>query len=469
MAEIRLVKSLQRKVAVISSIAIGTALVLGIHGAQMAERAEQHQHLDMHLAEVAQTVFEFTKEEARKAASLNKTLQQHTYLPSSANLDMRFQVWLRDGAVLLQTNDSGSQQALMPLDQAGFATGMVDGLEGRKFSLPSPDGSFVVQVAEQFEDRDNDAPTLLHYYFLPIALPLLFSMLATWTLLRRSADALDALVHRLQHMDLNNLNTVRIDKPTHEILPVIEEVNDLFKRASNAMQTEQRFTAMAAHELRTPWAGIKAQAQLALRARTEDDRQDALRAVIGGVNRASHVFDQLFDLTRLETTGQDLSARFARVQFTEVYQQVMDDLKSKAAVKLMQLSTDFAAPELHGLDFAIYLLLRNLLANAILYGPEGGAVAISTALQDRAFRLCVDDSGPGIPVEARASAFERFNRLNQHGPDGVGLGLSIVLKVVEMHRATIELLDSPLGGLRVQVTFSCGADQTAPPLQERTV
>jgi signal transduction histidine kinase len=108
---------------------------------------------------------------------------------------------------------------------------------------------------------------------------------------------------------------------------------------------------------------------------------------------------------------------------------------------------------LYGLDFALFLLLRNLISNAILYGNEGGRIDISTECVDDKTILCVDDSGKGIPVEAREMAFERFNRLDQHGSDGVGLGLSIVRKVVELHNGTIELLDSPLGGLRVRVTL----------------
>ena len=453
MSEILQVHSLQRKVAVITSAAVAVALLLGISGARMAEELEQHQHLDMHLQEVAQTLLALAAEDARNAAAPLHRATPRVFPHNPANADLHFQVWLKDGAVLLQTNVAESTLPLMPLEQQGFASASVQGKPGRVYALDSPDKAFAVQVAEQFEDRDNDTATLLRYYFLPIALPLLLSMLVCGVLLRRSAAALDRFADRIRHLDLLNMGPVVIDQPSREILPVIDEVNALFQRANNALLTEQRFTSVAAHELRTPWAGIKAQAQLALKARSPQDLQESLQSIIGCVNRASHVFDQLFDLTRLESSGEEITSKFQPVPVASVYQQVMDDLDSKAVAKRIAVYTRWDQPLLYGLDFALFLLLRNLISNAILYGNEGGRIDISTECVGNKTVLYVDDSGKGIPAEAREMAFERFNRLDQHGSDGVGLGLSIVRKVVELHNGTIELLDSPLGGLRVRVTL----------------
>jgi two-component system OmpR family sensor kinase/two-component system sensor histidine kinase QseC len=108
---------------------------------------------------------------------------------------------------------------------------------------------------------------------------------------------------------------------------------------------------------------------------------------------------------------------------------------------------------MEGLPFGLFLVMRNLLANAVLYCPPGGRVQLTTSLEGGCPVITVDDSGPGIPPENRERAFERFNRLGQYETEGVGLGLSIVLMVVELHGARISLLDSPLGGLRCQVVF----------------
>jgi signal transduction histidine kinase len=190
-----------------------------------------------------------------------------------------------------------------------------------------------------------------------------------------------------------------------------------------------------------------------LKATNKKDLDEALKFVIEGIDRASHVFEQLFDLSRLESTSKDISDKFRPIDVAGVYAQVMDDLAIKVREKSTSSHARFDVPTLVGLEFAFFLLLRNLLANAIQYGGERGHIEVSTQTRDQETILYVDDSGKGIPEEARQSAFERFNRLNQHGPDGVGLGLSIVQRCVELQGGRIELQDSPLGGLRVQVSF----------------
>jgi signal transduction histidine kinase len=165
------------------------------------------------------------------------------------------------------------------------------------------------------------------------------------------------------------------------------------------------------------------------------------------------MLDQLLDLARIEALPNDGTRRLEQVNISEVYEDVMNDLEPARAKKQISLGALFLVTELHGHEFGLYVLLRNLLANAILYSPMGGRVEVHCAPQGKRISLTVDDAGPGIPAVDRESAFERFNRLGQMQTEGVGLGLSIVLSVVELHGAKIELLDSPLGGLRVQVLF----------------
>ncbi len=455
MVDLLQVKSLQHRIAVITTCVAIVTLILGVGGARMAEDAAQKKHLDLHLEEVAQTVLGFTENEVQRADSVKP--QQHSmprvYLPNEANSDLIFQVWLKDGNLLLHTNDTESQRPLLPLTLRGFETGLVKGKEGRIFCLAAKDGAIIIQVAEQFEDIDRDTPTMLRFYFLPIALPLLLLMFATWALLRRASKAIDELVHQLRHIDINEMGLVEVDNDAHEVVPLVAEVNNLVQKANSAIMTEQRFTAMAAHELRTPMAGIKAQAQMARKARNQEDLHEALGYMISGIDRASHVFDQLFDLSRLDSTGKNVAAKFLPVRISNIYEQVMHDLAGKAGEKRISRHTRFDVPTIDGLEFAWFLLLRNLLANAIQYSDPGGHIEVSTQRQGENSILYVDDAGRGIPKEARESAFERFNRLDQHGPDGVGLGLSIVQKCVELQGGRIELQDSPLGGLRVSLKF----------------
>lgn len=443
MHEIKRLGSLQTNVWEINALAVSIALVLGGGGAFFVEHAEHKQDFDLHLRAEAQTILGFAEKQTAT------TLQTVTL----ENKELTFQVWRRNGPLLLQSNEPVNAQPLVPLQQLGFTSDTVKGEDIRKFAIQSNDGQVVVQVAERFDEHSSVFLSLLLYFWVPAALPLLFSMLAIRWRQRRAERSLETLANRLHNHNLLDPRPMDIEATTHEIEPVVEEVNSLFQRANNAILTEQRFTAMAAHELRTPWAGIKAQAQMAQMAHSDAELQDALRALVGGINRASHVFEQLFDLAHMESLSQDITSRFSNIELVTVFHQVMDDLKCKATVKQIDVTKDFSHRYVHGLDFAIYLLLRNLLANALLYTPAHGRVEVSAQKSSQVVVLSVDDSGPGIPKNARTDAFERFNRLGRHGADGVGLGLSIVLQIVKMHRGQINLQDSPLGGLRVQITL----------------
>jgi two-component system OmpR family sensor kinase/two-component system sensor histidine kinase QseC len=233
----------------------------------------------------------------------------------------------------------------------------------------------------------------------------------------------------------------------------LQSLDFLVSRISHARTVENNFTAVAAHELRTPLAGIRAQAQIASKARDQEELQEALDSVLIGVDKAKKVVEQLIDLAKVESTGDDIEWSKLPIRLSTIYEQVMEELTPVAVSRKVNLKVAFEGDHINGLDFAIYILLRNLIANAILYCPLGGSVNVQTQRQGDDVILTIDDTGPGIPVEARANAFEKFNRLGKNGPDGVGLGLSIVAQVAELHKAKIDLLTSPLGGLRAQVVF----------------
>jgi two-component system OmpR family sensor kinase/two-component system sensor histidine kinase QseC len=226
------------------------------------------------------------------------------------------------------------------------------------------------------------------------------------------------------------------------------------ERASSVISLEQRFTSVAAHELMSPLAGIRAQAQLARRAASQEELQQALQAVMTGVDHAARVFEQLLDLTRMEGLSHERQSQFKPIDLQAMLQNVHDELRPILMRKSMRYLESCKARELQGVEFAIYLLLRNLVANAIRYTPEGGTVEVSSVQIGDQLLLCVDDSGPGIPEADRQRVFERFNRLQQSGDEGIGLGLFIAQQAAVLHGASIELLDSPLGGLRAQVCFS---------------
>ncbi len=453
MPEVVLVRSLQRRVALVSAAVMSTALVIGVIGMELVEAIEHQHMLDGRLEQLAGTILHFVDDVPDETT----VVAAHSLLKVSDGKKDKsiysYQVWLTKGSLLLQSPDASTTQPLKHLAKLGFDSVSINGEMTRVFSMLSSDRSVVIQVAEPIEEREDDIGMTLRFYLATLALPFGLSMVATWVLLRRSFRALDTLAERLQQHHLLDIGPVNTDQPTEEFAPVFQAVNSLFHRTGQAFMMEQRFTSVAAHELRTPWAGIRAQAQIACNAQSQDEVKAALQSIIRGVDRASHVFDQLFSLTRMESLNNGFTSSFQRVQLAMIYQEVLGELGGKAAAKGISITSQLSNENIQGLDFAIYLLLRNLVSNAVLYTPEGGRIEVSVQRKGQEVILTVDDSGKGIPADARDHAFERFNRLGQHGADGVGLGLSIVAQIVELHGAQIQLLDSPLGGLRVQVIF----------------
>lgn len=445
--------SLQRRVGFITAVAMCTALTFGGVGMYWASSIEDSHRLDARLRELAGTILVLIDGDLTETGLSTEAMQVHLRIGATVNPLYSYQVWTREGGQLVHSHEASATQPMMPLTEFGFDTANVGGEDARIFAMTAREGAVVIQVAEPLRSRAIHLGTVVVYYVLSLLLPFALASLAVHFMLGRSFRALDTLAARLRQHDLLDVTPIHVVSPPREVLPILRSLNALLARAARAISVEQRFTSVAAHELRTPLAGIRAQAQLACGSQTDEERQEALHSLIGGVDRAARVFDQLLDLTRVEGMSSDVTASFECVDLATVYQQVISEIDSKTRAKGIGLSTRFVQVKVQGLQFALYLLLRNLLANAVLYSPQGGRVHVSVQPAGDCIELCVDDSGPGIAQQARELAFERFNRLHQSGTEGVGLGLSIVAQVAQLHGATIELLDSPLGGLRVQVRF----------------
>ena len=449
--------SLRGRLVWIAGFALVTSLAFGGLAMYWAATIQDNQMLDARLEHLGATLLLLVEEELEEeqaelgpdgiAASL------HLKTRPTAALLYRYQVWTSQGALLLRSHEAPQNQPLIPLDRFGFHTVRIAGDEYRVYSLPSKNRDFVIQVAENMEEKWGQVGLITGYYagFLVIPFGLVFA--ATWVLLRRSLRSIDTVAGHLAHRNPLDLTPVRVEAPPEEILPILRSVDTLFARIGHALSAERRFTSVAAHELRTPLAGLRAQAQLARTASSDAELQEALKALTLGVDRASYMLDQLLDLARIEGLPKDVEMHIDRVDVSDVYQDVMRDLGPKGAAKKIGFAARFPAETIECHAFAFHLLMRNLLANAILYTPVGGRVEVSSWWRGDAVVLMVDDSGPGIHPHNREAAFERFSRLGQTGPEGVGLGLSIVLSVVELHHAKISLQDSPLGGLRVQVVW----------------
>lgn len=361
-----------------------------------------------------------------------------------------FQVWTHPDKLLLRSPNAPD----FPLSdrEYGYKDHVVFGHRWRIFSLPDDRSPLLVQVGE----RDDLREALIHNIALRTLLPILVALpllaLVIWFGVGRAMAPLIKLAQQVEHRAPTYLQPVESYGVPAEAKPLINSLNQLFQRLELAFESERRFTADAAHELRTPLAGLKAQAQVALRTSNEQSRQRALRQLEQGVDNATHLVQQLLTLARLDPdTGiQD----YEDVDLSKVVQQTHYDLLPVAAEKNITLSVcDTFDHVVRGNLGALMILLRNLVDNAIRYTPEGGTVDIRMEHGDDTVRVCVADNGKGIPADERDKVLQRFYRRLGTDAPGSGLGLSIAQRIAELHRAKLSLHDSPAGGLQVDIAF----------------
>jgi PAS domain S-box-containing protein len=215
---------------------------------------------------------------------------------------------------------------------------------------------------------------------------------------------------------------------------------------------ERSFISMAAHELRTPLSGLRLETQLLAAAVEPGERKERNDNLLASVDRVSHVLSQLMLLSRVDGLSY-AAADMGTIDLELMYFKVMSDLQERAVEREIRLRAQLSGYSVTGIEFCVFTIMRNLLDNALHYTPVGAQVRIWAESTDTAVAFIIDDSGPGIPVELRERAFERFYRLSRQQPKGAGLGLSIVRSIALLHGIKVVLQDSPLGGLRVRVVF----------------
>ncbi len=445
--------SLLARLAWIATAAVVLSLVFGGVAMYRAARIQNDQILDAHLEQVGATIQAIVEDEMASHGPAGATRLAPLKTRPTAALSYRYQVWARDGSLLLRSHEASAATPMVELTRSGYSTIYIDGEEHRAFALSGGNGGFVVQVAEDVHNAWRHVGATAFYYAAMLLLPFGLVLAVTWWLLRRALRSINALADALRLRNPLEVTLLPVVDPPRELVPIVNAIDFLFARMQRALSIERSFTSLAAHELRTPLAGMRANAQLLSYEVLPEAPTMVVASLIQGVDRASHMLDQLLDLARVESQSLSGDLQMSAVRLDSVYAEVAHDLEPRLRKRRIHLASQLGDATWWCHEIALGVLLRNLLTNAINYSPEGGRVELFAAQQDDELVLCVDDSGQGIVAADRERAFERFNRLGRTQADGVGLGLSIVLLVVEMHGAKIQLLDSPLGGLRVQVTL----------------
>lgn len=424
---------------------LGVAIVVAA-GVQFAtsfraSMAEANKMFDYHMKQMAFAL----QDSGVQQPELNGAWQ------GNINFDFVIQIWTDDGVRVYQSH---AYRALPEQGTLGYSTVTLDNGEWRIYAVHNE--TRVIQVAQKMSTRRDRAISLaLHslWSVIPVTL-LLFA--AAWWVVTSALSPLNRIGHDLANRNTDSLAPVSDKGVPKEISLLVAELNSLLARMSRALQSHQRFVADAAHELRSPITALKLQVQTLARAKTEEAREQGIQRLLGGVDRASRVVEQLLALARQDPLSE--AASVSPLSLEECVEQAESDIGSLAQARQIRVEYGtIADASLRGDADGLRIMIRNLLDNAVRYTPEHGRIRIGTSVNSSADAstavLTIEDSGPGIPQQNWARVFDRFYRVPGTLPSGSGLGLAIVKAIAERHDATVELGKSDLGGLMVKVVF----------------
>ena len=318
-------------------------------------------------------------------------------------------------------------------------------------------GPVLLVAAESTDRRKQLANDIIKGVIIPQFFVLPIAVVLIWFGLSRGISPINALQGRLRARRPDDLSPIDENAAPTEIGPLITAMNDLLKRLSTNVLTQRRFVADAAHQLKTPLAGLRTQAELAMRDATSGETQASLKQIVAGTIRATRLVNQLLLMANAENPGNvgmvdvDLNA-IAREQTLEWVDQAIN----------MGIDLGLDAQDdpiiVRGQPLLLAEVLNNLIDNALRYTPAPGHVTVSVKRHLTQIILAVEDTGPGIAPEERERVFDRFYRVLGTRADGSGLGLAIVREIALRHHASIHVMDAgndhvPHTGTRIEIRF----------------
>jgi two-component system, OmpR family, sensor kinase len=371
-------------------------------------------------------------------------------LPATdAAYDFVVQVWTLDG---VRVYLSRPHAVLPTITTLGLST--VTTSEGRWRVYGVQALTKVIQVAQPMSVRQQRAAELAVQTLRPFALLLPVLAILIWLAVGRALEPLQRITALVKARRVNTLDALPATQLPDEVQPLMGALNELLERLRAALERERAFMADAAHELRTPLTALHLQVGALSRAGTEAERAAAMAGLEAGVQRASHLVEQMLALARQEPRAE---APHMPVRLDDLAREVVAELVPQADARSIDLGVEAAAPAIVAGDAeGLRTLLRNLVDNAVRYTPPGGRVDIAVAAAEagRGVRLTVSDDGSGIAPAERERVFDRFYRGPGTDTPGSGLGLAIVKTIAAAHGAMVTLGDGPAGkGLTVTVSF----------------
>jgi two-component system sensor histidine kinase TctE len=306
----------------------------------------------------------------------------------------------------------------------------------------------LVQVAETLEKRARLADEIIRGVIVPQFVVLPIAVMLVWFGLSRGLRPLASLQSKIHARRPDDLSPIQTHAAPEELSPLVHAFNELLSRMEQNLAAQRRFIANAAHQMKTPLAGMRTQAELALRETDPQDLRRSLRQIAAVTERAAHLIDQLLALARAEHQATDLAA-FEVVDLDALARALVRDWVPQALARGIDLGYEGPSQPLRvvGLPLLLRELLKNLIDNALRYSPAQlqppARVTVRVRSAGERALLEVEDCGPGIPERERGLIFDRFYRVLGTNIDGSGLGLAIVREIVEQHDAVLRVSFNP--------------------------
>lgn len=365
---------------------------------------------------------------------------------------LRIQVVGKDGRFLLgdsKTLPVPKRQAL-EIGVVVFRDMVVNGEDFRVgyLWLELPDAGdnrfMLVQIGETLGKREQLANEIIKGVILPQFVILPLAVLLVWFGLSRGIAPLNTLLDIIRSRKPDDLSALQTADTPEELVPVITALNEQLSRLEQTIDTQKRFVADAAHQLKTPLAGLRMQVELLSDENDPAARGRSLRRLKVGTERSTRLVNQLLALARTEAPSV---LQFEQLDLCHIARTVTRDFVPEAMNKRIDLGVDVPDHPVYvtGQTLMLTEMLKNLVENALRYTPNEGCVTVRVddSAQREAIVLEVEDDGPGIPQAERNLVFDRFYRVLGTSEDGSGLGLAIVQETAHQHHANVSIHDNP--------------------------
>lgn len=444
--------SIRSRLLTILIASTGLIWLFAVAWIYISTQAEVERVLDARLTEAARMVNSLLAERKVEMALATATARdapvQFQFGDASYERQLSCQIWSLDGKLIGRSEHAPSGQ--LTQSESGFSQSVINGETWRVYSIENASLGVRVMVGDSIAVRDRLVGDVVKGLAIPAILILPFLAGAIWISVRRGMRPLNDMATALSSRAANDLRPLPQQSLPDEIVPAVHALNGLFQRVQEAREREKNFTTFAAHELKTPLAGLKTQAQVALASQDGDVHENALRQIAAGVDRTSRLVRQLLDLSSVEAS--DRAPNASSIRIADIVRRIAADMPSENA--RISIGGDLEASQ--STDAVLLTLaIRNLIENALLHSQ--GTVQVGIAQDAHHLRVSVEDDGPGISEDELPRVTERFFRGRSKSPTGSGLGLAIVKEAASRLdgrlifenrlpsglRATLELPASP--------------------------